>query len=59
VATAIARIEDAPRQRWSDWGYQVADQSSGRVLLSQNAQKMFDPGSTMKLYSVSTALRLF
>jgi D-alanyl-D-alanine carboxypeptidase/D-alanyl-D-alanine-endopeptidase (penicillin-binding protein 4) len=59
VARVIARIEGAARYRPSDWGYEVLDQRTGRVLLAQNQQKMFDPGSTMKIYSVSTALRLY
>lgn len=59
VAQVIRQIEDAARYRQSDWGYEVVDQSSGHVLAMQNAQKMFDPGSTMKIYSVSTALRLY
>jgi PBP4 family serine-type D-alanyl-D-alanine carboxypeptidase len=56
VAKTIARIERLPRYRQSDWGYEVLDQSSGKVLLAQNAQKLFDPGSTMKFYAVSAAL---
>jgi len=56
VAKAIARIERFSRYRQSDWGYDVLDQNSGKVLVAQNAQKMFDPGSTMKLYAVSAAL---
>jgi D-alanyl-D-alanine carboxypeptidase len=40
-------------------GYSVLDQRTGRVLLAQNQQKMFDPGSTMKIYSVSTGLRVY
>jgi D-alanyl-D-alanine carboxypeptidase/D-alanyl-D-alanine-endopeptidase (penicillin-binding protein 4) len=59
VAATIARIEAKPLYRRSDWGYTVLDARSGKVLASQNPQKMFDPGSTMKLYSVSTALRLY
>ncbi|WP_160165467.1 D-alanyl-D-alanine carboxypeptidase/D-alanyl-D-alanine endopeptidase [Conexibacter woesei] len=56
VAKIIARIEAKPRYRHADWGFQILDQRTGDVLGAQNAQKMFDPGSTMKLYSVSTAL---
>ena len=37
----------------------MLDQRTGKVLASQNDQQMFDPGSTMKLYSVSTGLRLY
>lgn len=28
----------------------MIDQKTGRTLLALNPQKMFDPGSTMKLY---------
>jgi D-alanyl-D-alanine carboxypeptidase/D-alanyl-D-alanine-endopeptidase (penicillin-binding protein 4) len=56
VAKIFAAIENLPRYRQSDWGYAVVDEESGQTLLAQNAQKMFDPGSTMKLYSVSAAL---
>ena len=44
VAQVIARIESAARYRQSDWGYEVQDQASGKVLAEQNSQKMFDPG---------------
>jgi D-alanyl-D-alanine carboxypeptidase/D-alanyl-D-alanine-endopeptidase (penicillin-binding protein 4) len=56
VVATLNGIENLPRYRQSDWGYDVVDQKTGRVLASQNPQKMFDPGSTMKLFSVSTAL---
>ncbi len=58
VARAITGIERTQRYREADWGYTVLNQSSGKVLLSQNQSKMFDPGSTMKVYSVSSALRV-
>jgi D-alanyl-D-alanine carboxypeptidase len=53
------RIEHKPVYRRSTWGIDALDQRSGKVLASQNAPQMFDPGSTMKLYSVSTGLRLY
>lgn len=56
LARTFARIESGSVYRQSDWGYEVLDQKTGTVLASQNQQKMFDPGSTMKLYSVSAAL---
>jgi serine-type D-Ala-D-Ala carboxypeptidase/endopeptidase (penicillin-binding protein 4) len=56
LAKTFARIESFSRYRQSDWGYEVLDQNSGKVLAAQNAQKMFDPGSTMKFYAVSAAL---
>lgn len=59
LTTALAAIENHSRFDHSTWGYQVVDQKSGHVLASQNGQSMFDPGSTMKIYSTATALRLY
>jgi serine-type D-Ala-D-Ala carboxypeptidase/endopeptidase (penicillin-binding protein 4) len=53
------RIERKPVYRNSTWGYDILDQRSGRTIRAQNARQMFDPGSTMKLYSVATGLRLY
>jgi D-alanyl-D-alanine carboxypeptidase/D-alanyl-D-alanine-endopeptidase (penicillin-binding protein 4) len=57
VTAAIDRIEGLPVYRNSTWGYAIVEEGSGRVLASQAARKMFDPGSTMKTYSVAAALR--
>jgi len=59
LAAALAEIENQPRYQPSDWGYCVLDQETGEVLAAQNADHLFDPGSTMKTYAVSTALRLY
>lgn len=59
VVRAIDRIEAKPIYRQSNWGYAILDQKSGKVLASQAARKMFDPRSTMKSYSVSSALRMY
>ncbi len=59
LTRALADIEDQPKYQSSDWGYSVLDQTTGDVLAAQNADHYFDPGSTMKTYSVSTALRLY
>jgi D-alanyl-D-alanine carboxypeptidase/D-alanyl-D-alanine-endopeptidase (penicillin-binding protein 4) len=56
---ALAEIEDKPRYEQADWGYVVLDEKTGKVLAAQNDKKMFDPGSTMKSYSIATALRLY
>jgi D-alanyl-D-alanine carboxypeptidase/D-alanyl-D-alanine-endopeptidase (penicillin-binding protein 4) len=56
---AIAKIERKPLYRQAAWGYAILDARSGRVVAAQNPVQMFDPGSTMKTYSVSTALRLY
>ncbi len=44
LAKAFAGIEGAPRYLHADWGYEVLDQRSGKVLAAQTPQKMFDPG---------------
>jgi PBP4 family serine-type D-alanyl-D-alanine carboxypeptidase len=59
LTSAMAAIENQARYSRSTWGYQVLDQRSGQVLASQNPQSMFDPGSTMKIYSAATAVRLY
>jgi D-alanyl-D-alanine carboxypeptidase/D-alanyl-D-alanine-endopeptidase (penicillin-binding protein 4) len=59
VRNAIDRIEAKPLYRQANWGYTVVEEGSGKVLASQAAHKMFDPGSTMKSYAVSSALRLY
>lgn len=59
VVAAIERIESKPVYRNSSWGYAIVEQGSGRVLASQSGRKMFDPGSTMKTYSVAAALRAY
>jgi D-alanyl-D-alanine carboxypeptidase/D-alanyl-D-alanine-endopeptidase (penicillin-binding protein 4) len=59
LTKALAAIENEAKYQQSDWGYSVLDEKSGEVLAAQNANKMFDPGSTMKTYSVSTALKLY
>jgi D-alanyl-D-alanine carboxypeptidase/D-alanyl-D-alanine-endopeptidase (penicillin-binding protein 4) len=56
LTATFAQIEGLSRYRQSDWGYEVLDEHSGRVVAAQNPQKMFDPGSTMKSYAVSAAL---
>jgi D-alanyl-D-alanine carboxypeptidase/D-alanyl-D-alanine-endopeptidase (penicillin-binding protein 4) len=59
LTAALAAIENLPKYKDADWGYSVLDQKTGDVIAAQNADKMFDPGSTMKTYSVSTALRFY
>lgn len=56
LTAALAAIEDLPKYAASDWGYIAIDQETGEVLASQNPDKMFDPGSTMKTFAVSAAL---
>jgi D-alanyl-D-alanine carboxypeptidase/D-alanyl-D-alanine-endopeptidase (penicillin-binding protein 4) len=48
-------IED-PQFKHAHWGILVADRSTGAVLDEREADKLFAPASTTKLYSVATAL---
>ncbi len=57
LTAAIDKIEAKAQYESTDWGYIAIDQKTGEVLASQNPDKMFDPGSTMKGFSVSAALR--
>ncbi len=59
LTAVLAEIENQPKYQPSDWGYSVLDQKTGEVLAAQNADHLFDPGSTMKTYAVATALRLY
>jgi serine-type D-Ala-D-Ala carboxypeptidase/endopeptidase (penicillin-binding protein 4) len=59
LVKTIAAIEDQARYRHADWGIQVLNEGGGKVLASQNSQKLFVPASTMKIYSVATALKLY
>lgn len=53
---ALAAIENQEKYAASDWGYIALDQQTGEVLVAENADKMFDPGSTMKSFAVAAAL---
>src|SRR5437868_5769535 len=59
LTKALLAIENQPKYEPSDWGYIAIDQETGEVLAAQNPDKMFDPGSTMKSFSVSAALKAY
>ena len=56
VAAVIARVEAKARYAHSTWGLLAADAKIGQVLISQNAEQLFTPGSTLKLYSAAAVL---
>ena len=56
VAAVIARVEAKARYAHSTWGLLVADATTGQMLASQNAEQLFTPGSTLKLYSAAAVL---
>jgi beta-lactamase class A len=41
LVKTIAAIEGQPRYQHADWGIQVLNQDSGKVLASQNSQELF------------------
>jgi serine-type D-Ala-D-Ala carboxypeptidase/endopeptidase (penicillin-binding protein 4) len=56
-----ARIEEVLSQPELDrgfWGIEVVSLSSGKVLYSQNADKLFTPASNTKLFTTAAALAL-
>jgi D-alanyl-D-alanine carboxypeptidase/D-alanyl-D-alanine-endopeptidase (penicillin-binding protein 4) len=57
LTAKLAAIEADPRYAKSDWGYVVLDQETGEVLASQAPERMFDAGSTMKTFAISSALK--
>jgi D-alanyl-D-alanine carboxypeptidase/D-alanyl-D-alanine-endopeptidase (penicillin-binding protein 4) len=56
VTNAISRVEAKARYRHSTWGLFAADAHTGQVLLSQNPEKLFTPGSTLKTYAAASVL---
>src|SRR5215207_2528804 len=56
VQATLDEILSKPVYQHSIWGYEVADASTGEVLLGSNARKMFVTGSILKVYSTATAL---
>jgi D-alanyl-D-alanine carboxypeptidase/D-alanyl-D-alanine-endopeptidase (penicillin-binding protein 4) len=56
LAERIAAVLDKPEYRHAQWGILVADLATGETLYEQNADKLFVPASTTKLFSVAAAL---
>jgi D-alanyl-D-alanine carboxypeptidase/D-alanyl-D-alanine-endopeptidase (penicillin-binding protein 4) len=56
LSPQIREVINAPRFQHAHWGILVADRGTGEVIYELNADKLFAPASTTKLYSVATAL---
>jgi D-alanyl-D-alanine carboxypeptidase/D-alanyl-D-alanine-endopeptidase (penicillin-binding protein 4) len=56
MAKQINDIINSDKYAQSNWGILVKDLTTDKVLYSKNANKLFTPGSTAKLYSVGAAL---
>lgn len=59
LETALAEVTGQAQYKHAHWGLLIADRQSGDVLFEQNADKLFAPASTTKLYSVACALDCF
>jgi D-alanyl-D-alanine carboxypeptidase/D-alanyl-D-alanine-endopeptidase (penicillin-binding protein 4) len=55
-AGSIASIIQQPEFKHARWGYLLADRQTGEVLDSLEADKLFVPASTTKLFSCAAAL---
>lgn len=56
LAGKIEAITQGPDYRQAHWGILVVDSQSGQVLYEHNADKLFAPASTTKIYSCAAAL---
>jgi len=56
LSPQIREVIDAPRFQHALWGILVADRRTGEAIYELNADKLFRPASTTKLYSVAAAL---
>lgn len=52
----VSNITSAPRYEHTSWGIIVVDPSSGTALYEHNANELFLPGSTAKLFSSAAIL---
>jgi D-alanyl-D-alanine carboxypeptidase/D-alanyl-D-alanine-endopeptidase (penicillin-binding protein 4) len=59
LAGRIAEVINGPDYKHAHWGILIADLESGETLYELNADKLFAPASTTKLFSTATALDTF
>jgi D-alanyl-D-alanine carboxypeptidase/D-alanyl-D-alanine-endopeptidase (penicillin-binding protein 4) len=55
LASRIDAVLDRPWLRHADWGVEVRDLATGRLLYGRNAGRLFIPASNLKLVVTSTA----
>jgi len=56
LPSGIRSVIDAPRYKQSHWGILVSDLQSGETVYELNADRLFGPASTTKLFSTAAAL---
>jgi D-alanyl-D-alanine carboxypeptidase/D-alanyl-D-alanine-endopeptidase (penicillin-binding protein 4) len=59
LRTEIESVITGPDYKHAHWGILVVDRESGEAIYELNADKLFAPASTTKLFSVATALDAF
>jgi len=59
LPAAIQAVTQQPRYLQAHWGALFVDLKSGEVIFEQQADKLFAPASTTKLFSVACALDSF
>ena len=59
LSARVGALINAPRYQHSHWGILVADLKSGKTIYEHNADKLFSPASTTKLFTIATALDTF
>jgi D-alanyl-D-alanine carboxypeptidase/D-alanyl-D-alanine-endopeptidase (penicillin-binding protein 4) len=52
----LSTITSAPRYTHASWGIIIVDPATGKALYERNADQMYVPGSTTKLFSSAAAL---
>jgi serine-type D-Ala-D-Ala carboxypeptidase/endopeptidase (penicillin-binding protein 4) len=56
LATQIEKVINGPDYKQAHWGILVADAKTGKVLYELNADRLFTPASTTKLFTCAAAL---
>jgi D-alanyl-D-alanine carboxypeptidase/D-alanyl-D-alanine-endopeptidase (penicillin-binding protein 4) len=59
LASRIDAVVNGPEYKHGRWGVLVVEADSGRTLYERDADRLFAPASTTKLYSCSAALHVF
>ncbi|MFY9799900.1 MAG: D-alanyl-D-alanine carboxypeptidase, partial [Methanoregula sp.] len=54
--SSISTITSAPRYSHASWGIIIVDPATGKTLYGSNADQMYVPGSTTKLFSSAAVL---
>jgi len=56
LAKAIDAVIDGPDYKQAHWGILIVDAKTGETIYQRNAEKLFTPASTTKLYSCAAAM---